>query len=80
MRPLIDPRAEKLAHILVDHSMEIVEGDVLMLRYEDAFCRFANYVAELAQKKGAETICGDVYSLSERVEMIKRSDHAELKD
>jgi aminopeptidase len=79
MRPLIDPRAEKLAHILVDYSMSIGSGDVLMLRYEDAFSDFADYVSSLVERRGATSFQGEL-PLMEKVAMIERNDLSELKD
>jgi aminopeptidase len=73
----LDSRAEELAKIVVDYSLDIQPDDVLLVRSEQAFKKFAEYIAFLAQKKGASVIF-DHEDLQQVRDMVERNDADEL--
>lgn len=75
---VLDKRAEELAKIVVDYSLQIQETDTLLIRSEPDFKEFADYISKLAQDKGAN-ILHIWKDLDEFKALIERNDKKELK-
>jgi len=75
---MLDPRAEKLAKLVVDYSLEINESDRLLVRGEISFKEFAEKIGEEARKKGAEVVF-DYIDPKKKRELIEKCDEAELE-
>lgn len=74
---MLDPRAKKLAEIVVDYSTEINPKDTLLIQSEDAFKEFAEEIARQAIQRGAY-IFVEFKNINKEKEMIERSCDSEL--
>jgi aminopeptidase len=70
----LDPRAKKLAEILVDYSVSVEEGESLIIRSEDSLKPFADYIEKLAFERGADTVCHSFINLTRRKALIERNE------
>jgi aminopeptidase len=50
----VDPRAEKLASLVLDYSIDLHEGDRLFLQHSPFYSEYAKIFGEQAKAKGAE--------------------------
>lgn len=75
----LDPRAKKLAEIVIDYSTSINESDTLLIRTEKEFLPFANEIKRLAKEKGAN-VNYLIPDLQRNKEIIERADETELKE
>ncbi|MBW2986978.1 aminopeptidase [Candidatus Woesearchaeota archaeon] len=74
----VDERAVKVAKIVVDYSVDIQKGDILLIQTEKEFKEFAEVIEKFAKEKGAEVIYR-YRDLAERKALIERNDMKELK-
>jgi aminopeptidase len=74
----VDERAVKIAKIVVDYSVNIQPGDILLIQTEKEYMEFAEVIEKLAKEKGAEVIYR-IRDLAKKKAMIERNDIEELK-
>lgn len=74
---MLDPRAKKLAEIVVDYSTEINEKDTLLIQAEDAFKEFAEEIARQAIQRGAYIFI-ELKDINKEKELIERCNDGEL--
>ena len=74
----LDKRAEDLASLVLDYSINIKPCNTLLIKSEQPFEEFARLIGMTAAKKGVNVIY-DIFSLEKEKLLISMSDDAELK-
>lgn len=75
---VLDERAERLADIVVDYSLDISSKDTLLVRAEHPFKKFAKMIGRLVAKKGAKVIYS-FHNQKDTKNLIERSNDDELR-
>ena len=78
---MTDTRAEKLAELVLDYSIETKKDDRLFIQFDPAYAEYATMIGNKARKKGAE-VRYDSMSLDPQVlrGFIKRNDINEWQE